>query len=383
MIRKEEGFSLVELLITMVIFVLTIAAATAIFVPLLTQFKQQSKMAETQIEGIVGLETLRRDIEQAGYGLPWNIPTGVAYTEASSSPASTYNDTVPNPPRAILSGNDAVTNTVIGTSDYLVIKSTIVGTNDAAPKWTYIVGKGDGTANVKTWGTTTDDFASTDWIIALIPSRGESEANQRILVNNGSTFSVKFGAGGSTVAANFAPALQYDKYLVYGVSNSTSISKLWMPFNRADYYINNTSSNIPPRCALGTGLLMKSVIAQADGSRSSGMPLMDCVADMEIIYGLDVNNNGNITYTNDISSIGTYSAQTIRDQVKEVHVYILSHEGQKDANYTFTGFTGACATCVMVGEFGLGNDFDLSVITDWQRYRWKVDTMVVHTKNLL
>ncbi len=96
----------------MVIFVFTIAAATNIFVPLLTQFKQQSKVAETQIEGIVGLDLLRRDIEQAGFGLPWNIATAVTtatYSEASGNvspltfPPSDYND-APDPPRAILSG---------------------------------------------------------------------------------------------------------------------------------------------------------------------------------------------------------------------------------------------------------------------------------------
>ncbi len=38
MIKKDSGFTLVELLITMAIFVLTIAAVSGIFVPLLTQF---------------------------------------------------------------------------------------------------------------------------------------------------------------------------------------------------------------------------------------------------------------------------------------------------------------------------------------------------------
>lgn len=76
----------------MVVFVLTIAAATGIFVPMLTQFKQQSKIAESNIENIIGLELLKRDIEHAGFGLPWNIPVGLTYQEASSSPASNYNE---------------------------------------------------------------------------------------------------------------------------------------------------------------------------------------------------------------------------------------------------------------------------------------------------
>ena len=79
--RREEGFTLVELMITMVVFVLVIAAASQVFTSLLTQFKQQNKMAETHIEGAVGLGILRHDLEHAGYGLPWNM-NGIVYAEA-------------------------------------------------------------------------------------------------------------------------------------------------------------------------------------------------------------------------------------------------------------------------------------------------------------
>ena len=64
--KKEAGFTLIELLITMVVFVLVIAAGSQIFTGLLTQFKQQSKIAETNIEGTVGLEILKQDIGHAG-----------------------------------------------------------------------------------------------------------------------------------------------------------------------------------------------------------------------------------------------------------------------------------------------------------------------------
>ena len=75
--KSVAGFTMVELMVTMVVFVLAISAASQIFTKLLTQFKQQSKIAETNIEGIVGLDLLRQDIKHAGLGLPWNV-TGVA-----------------------------------------------------------------------------------------------------------------------------------------------------------------------------------------------------------------------------------------------------------------------------------------------------------------
>src|SRR4030066_284586 len=137
MIRREAGFTLIELLITMVIFILVIAAGSQVFTGLLTQFKQQSKMAETNIEGIVGLEMLRQDLEHAGYGLPWYGL--VAYSESATDPYGFNDSTTTAAPRAVLSENSATfigPNSTFDGSDYLVIKAVNVGRNDACNKWT-------------------------------------------------------------------------------------------------------------------------------------------------------------------------------------------------------------------------------------------------------
>ena len=269
MIRKQAGFTMTELLITMAIFVLALAAISNIFVPLLTQFKQQSKIAETQIEGAVGLEILRRDLEQAGFGLPWVIPAGVSYQEGSSSTTGTipvpndsaFNDATTNPPRPLASGDNEAG---LGGSDYLVIKATSVATNDAAMKWTEVVGTATGGSTVTIWDSPTDDLAPSDRVITIIPSRGGG--NQRILVNNGSAFYDQFSASNgdpSAFPSAFAPTTAGDVYLVYGVDSSINLR---MPFNRADYYIDR-GATLPPRCAAGTGILTKSLISQATGNR--------------------------------------------------------------------------------------------------------------------
>jgi hypothetical protein len=146
-----------------------------------------------------------------------------------------------------------------------------------------------------------------------------------------------------------------------------------MPFNRADYYIQRPAS-IPQACAPNTGILYKATINQGDGARNPE-PLIDCVADMQVIYLRDTDNNGTIdSKVNDISGL---SAKDIRDQVKEVRVYILSHEGQKDPSFKFRNST------ITVGEFGVGRTFNLSAtIAEWEKYRWKVSTLVVKPRNL-
>ena len=218
-----------------------------------------------------------------------------------------------------------------------MIKATSVADNSAAMKWTQVIGAAGGGSTVRIWGSSTEDLNSTDRVIAIIPSRGTS--NKRVLVNSGTAFSTQFTASASSPTAfpsGFAPSTENDVHLVYGVDPSTDLR---MPFNRADYFIENlTSTTIPARCAAGTGVLMKYVISQANGNRGTGMPLLDCVADFQVVFRLDRDGDGTIddvtALLNDTS--GTpLTAQQIREQLKEIRVYILAHEGQKDVNYTY------------------------------------------------
>jgi len=367
MIKKEAGFTLIELLVTMVIFVLAIAAASQMFVGQLTQFKQQGKIAETNIEGIIGLELLRRDIEHAGYGLPWNM-NGANYSEAVNDAATAHNDTLfndstTNPPRAILSGNGIG----INGSDVLVVKAVNVATNDAAQRWTRL-----GTGDDKRNGLSGDNFANTDRVIVISP--GSTDANRRTLTLVNGLFNATYNT-----TLTFAPADNTETNIIYGVDDNTNLR---MPFNRADYYIRTPATNMPTRCATGTGILYKATINQSGGGLWE-LPILDCVADMQIVFRSDTNGDGIIdTSTDDLAGL---DAKAVREQVKEVRVFILAHEGQRNISYTFTNFTGAatCPTCIRVGESAvLGQDLDLSAITNFQNYRWKVYTLVVKTNNL-
>lgn len=380
----EKGFTLVELMITMVIFVLVIAAASQIFTGLLTQFKQQSKIAETNIEGIVGLEILRQDIEHAGYGLPWVIPAGITYSEASGSPANTYND-ASNAPRAIISGNNMTyssPNNIFNGSDYLVIKAANIATNNTAQRWTRL-----GTGDIKRNGLSGDNFENADRVIVISP--GSTDANSRSLSVSGTAFYTTYNN-----TSSFAPSDATDTRIIYGVDGDTNLR---MPFNRADYYIwrattNPSTDDVPDRCATNTGVLRKAVVNQSAGTFQGGIfPLLDCVADMQVIYQLDMNDDGTIgTQANaDGSSVSSSegataatvqatlaSASLLRQRLKEVRVYILAHEGQRDVNYTYPN------TVITVGEFGVGRNFNLTAITDYQNYRWKIYTIVVKPVNL-
>jgi len=409
MFSREDGFSLTELLVAMSVFLFIIAAATGIFVPLIGQFKQQSTLAETNIEGTVGLELLRIDIEHAGYGLPWSFQgSNINFNEAFSSPAASYNDGSPgfspaNPPRAIIGGdsvNFAGANSLFNGTDYLVIKSTVIGKSDTAQRWSYITAGG----NPRTWGS--DDLQDGEGVIVMRPKAGDTELKE-LIVGGGSFFTAY---SPTAFPAAFSPSRPTEGFLIYGVSPGIPLR---MPFNRADYFVHRFDEDgndiVPRRCAQKTGVLEKVIVNNTldseGGKLTNYLTLLDCVADLQVAFGIDTTSPPDRIidcYTNDPGTLlYPVNALNIRERVREVRVYILSQEGRYDIPYTLdlnaynTDLAPqiGCPTCIRVGEGNaspmncsgetvLGRDFNLTSIPDWQHYRWKVYTLVVRPDNL-
>ena len=400
MIKREEGFTLVELMVTMVIFVLAIAAASTVFTSLLTQFKQQSKIAETNVEGIVGLAMLKQDIESAGYGLFWNPnPLPINYSELNADPF-TLNDAPDKPPRAVASADNAV----FSGSDYLVIKSMNVARNDASEKWTmvqdpntvpYAPLSASNPGNPRVWTPATENLNAKDRVIVFA---GATKNVERALVTSVGAFYTTYD--NITEPNTWGPQDSNETRLVYGI-NSNTASVPVRPFNRADYFISRPA-NISKRCAPNTGILYKATMNQDAAGSFTQLPLLDCVADMQVIYGLDMSTNldqGMGTYTNaDGTVITNFNGQVttiasvkatladaaeLRNRLQEVRVYILAHEGQMDRNYQYPNLTLTYPVAPDLAA-GAGRTYNLaaSIGSDYPFYRWKLYTLVAKPMNL-
>jgi hypothetical protein len=379
-------------MITMATFVIVIASVSSIFLGLVNQFKQQSKIAETSLEGLTGLEILRQDLEHAGYGVPWNVEIDgdgdrndweqlLNYNEATGNPFN-LNDAPNNPPRAIISGNNvsySAPNDIFDGSDYLVIKAVNVARNDACKKWTTL--RSTGTRNwdpVRENVNRDDDGTINNNVRVITLAPGSTDADGQSLVTTTTapaTFFTTYDA--SLTATPWQPTDINETRIVYGVDSSTGLRR---PFNRADYLITTVDSDgtniTPQRCAPNTGVLVKATMNHDNNGTYTYLPLLDCVADMQVIFRRDINGDGTIDNTTDDISALALTAEQIRDQIKEVRVYILAHEGQRDVNYTYPN------NSITLGEFGLGSIFDLTGITNYQNYRWKIYTIVVNPNNL-
>lgn len=355
--RRNAAFTLVELVIAMSIVSVVLYAAINFFIVSVRQYKVQTKITETNAEGLLGLEFFRQDLEGIGYGLPWNIDNAVSYTERTGD-GSALNDgdgTAPDPPpRAVLSIDNAAF--TVNNSDYLVIKSGRVGMSDAAGKWTTLT-QSD---SKRSWTPGSENLAAGDYVIVL--ALGSTDANRRSLVVSGSSFSTTFNN-----TSGFVPVDPYSANIVYGIDNVQPVR----PFNRAEYYIDNTA--VPRRCAPNTGVLVKAVLAHdASGSTPALLPLVDCAADMQVVYGLDTNADGVVEAWSPDAPNGMTSA-VLRAQLAEIRVHILAQEGERDDSYTTP------SSAIFVGSQGVGRNFDVS---GYANYRWRQYSIVVKPRNL-
>ena len=361
--ENSKGYTLVELVVVMAIFIGVIIMTTSAFENILAKVSQQSKSAESQIEGIVGLEMLRYDIEHAGYGLPWSYQTNISVAEASASPVDgvvspDFND---NPagapsrmPRAIVCGSSTTGSTIRSGSsntnpgvDYLVIKSVLTPLGKSAKRWSYVNYSSQGGANVsyvKRWQSD-NDVRGNDRVITLFSTfTATGEMNKRLVMDGSNNFFYKIGTSDPTVVPSnsFRPADPTQMYTVYAIDDANDPL---FPYNRADYYVKMPADpkNRPTSCNPGTGILYKgTVVNKTGGGTFAENPLLDCVGDMQVILNLDMDEDGSPgtlasgdgSLVSSSEGAGAVNVQTtlgdaslLRKRLKQVQVYILTHEG--------------------------------------------------------
>lgn len=411
--HNNKGFTLVEMIVVMAVFMFVIIISTTSFENILKQSSKIFKSEETTVESIIGLELLRHDIQQAGYGLFWQA-SGVAYNadETVGDVQKQYNDGPNGPPRAIVTDSfkDDEAKYLPGT-DYLVVKATSVATNAASQKWSYLE-KTDyddedtilSSGKLKEWDNKVDNFVNKDNIIVLQRTTSNNDSNVILVTNNASTdFNYTNLKNGIDV-----PPAESALMTAYGVAND---KVLRMPFNRADYFVRKPAiAEMPDICSKNNkvGVLYKATVNHADGKLTE-IPLLDCVADMQIVLGWDLlagdcneGNDGQVdTWSNatrtaanlvtikDSASSCSAGASAIevdavmkdpkklRESLKIIKVYILAQQSGRDINYTG-------ADKILVGD-----DQEKSLVReyvfddDMKSYRWKVHRIVARPMNLI
>lgn len=386
---SSKGFTLIEVIVVMAIFMGIIIISSEAFNKIVSISSQQTKSVESDIQGVLGLEMMRLDLEHAGYGLPWGLSFTADFAEVPSTVADlappvdtqSFNDKALNStvsakdgrklPRAL----QAAASTADG-RDYLVIKSILAGISDASRKWSYVEGVG-ATSTLKSWGS--NDFAEQERVVTVDSRTKRLIATDSTAANfSYEITSAMLGSTPGPPPAGFRPGSDTDVYVVYGVSDNSNLAA---PYNRVDYYVKTPSAaaDLPARCAPGTGILYKAVMTHPGGGFQV-LPLVECVADMQVVFDLD-----GILYevSNGNNNIANLTAKEIRQQLKGVHIYIVAHEGGKDTRFSYSK-----GKDLNVGEENgvvYGRTLDLEALVGsagYKNYRWKTYKLVVNPKNI-
>lgn len=411
-----RGYTIVELMVVMLIFSIVMTLISVSFSRMIRGSGQLVKNAETDIGGLIGLELMRRDIELAGFGLFGSIPPDssgstsyFSYTEAPDhlklvnncldgcpqAKPSLFNDSTYADDRYIPRAYRVGNNVGYNSSDYVVLKGTALGTNKVSLVWGYL----NYTTTVVTppRDAESQQFRDKDRVIALKSGVAGGRAVRELVLKNPGGAAAEFSVSYvKPFPADFSPTDPGDSLLVYGVDvpdNTDSKLPLRFPFNRVDYYISRPDE-MSPTCALGTGVLYKTVITHGEPDYPhlprTILPILDCVADMQVVLYVDKNNNGEIDYHPDAEEL---NALETRNELKEIRVYILAQQGRRDDAYLFPVTDPERA--IIVGDRDLmknpddayGSIWSSSKMAttfgrNWRNYRWRLYTIVVQPKNL-
>jgi len=425
--HDKKGFTLVEVIITMAVFLVILMIASQTFNTIVTESIKLSKSEESNIEGVVGLEVMRHDLEQMGFGLPWGrLPGSTAtFTEADTSnwTADTTHyakmnesgDTL-SVPRAFV-GFDSFSDTAANLlGDFVGVKGSTLGRSKTSQLWTYIPYGNYSTASAResrpvAWPS--NNLAAGDKVIA-IRSNFNNPDDDHLLVENSGAFSFSYSPTTSTNQNNFLPTDSLQTHMIYGIGSSTST--LRMPFNRADFFVKIPDSLtaggsvLPSFCSPGTGVLYKATVNQ-DNGKYTYIPLLDCVANMQVVLGWSFNSGSEKLQ----DTIHAYSSMPdksfsippsvlaapgitlpatanddilgwlqdpsgIREHLKLVKIYLLVQEGKKDSRFTYP------ASSIVVGDQASG-ELTLTqryIFTNEQlKFRWKLYKIIVRPKNLV
>ncbi|WP_328745423.1 PilW family protein [Geomonas anaerohicana] len=415
--RNDKGFTLVEMVVAMAIFLFVILAANQAFQSVVASSTQQTKSLASNIDGIVGLELLRYDVEHAGYGLPWRFQSytgaisfrnlgGSANVEAEVAnealakgmDSASLNAVQSANIKAIdagtcgkeVNGSDATN--VGGGPDYLVLRSVLAplnrGAGDASRKWSYLNYSSSGGSNhsyLRKWNNA-EDLGANDRATAILSTFTSSGSEEKVLLMNGLDFEVRVGTNGALPAGDpFKPNDRSEVVVAYGIANSANAgSALRMPYHRTDYYLFRPAV-MPQTCNPGTGILYKAVVDQATGRFGTQYPLLNCVADLQVEFEYDAKDDGNISYLSG-ATLASLRAAEIRDHLKIVRVYLLVQEGKRDDSFNYPGDSiqvGDRARPTTSGRTLSAADMASLFTADWRKYRWKLYTIVTRPKNLV
>jgi len=301
--KNNKGVTLIELLITMLILGITISAVYLTYISVLGDFKRQTKLTETQIEKGLGLEILRLDLEHLGYGIASNTnDKAIEYDGTTLTIRSTINSTNQD------TFGYAIVDCIAGNNSSYRLDQVIEKIND------------DNTTKKR------------DFVVINLDNFS--------FIENRPNLNIK-------TQQLYTPCTDNATFMIFPYDNTTASGCTGQFCNKISYNLSTTQPL--DTCNPNAKNLLRKV------GTSNGTPIINCVADFQVRFILDNNNDGIPETTQSTLSI----PNSDMNKLKLINVYLLVQEGQKDKNYTSPN------------SYSM-DGINFSLPTGYENYRWKI-----------
>lgn len=363
---SSPGFSLVELMVTMTIFGILMTGVFQAYIAQMQSNAREYNIAESDIDRSVGQGIITRDILMAGYGL-----------------ADDYSGLVIATPWALQSTNSDTA------ADNLTLMGTALGMDSQqAQHWSYVqsVNANNIQFRPRQWQDETsavdsrENLSDDDMVIILEASTKRLFTDSAggwlfryVDTDNDPTDEDSVLVTGAGTNLNFSP-----------LSNGTVLYGLYQygqtvaaqPFYAVHYHLSSADGD---GCATGVKNLLRAE-SRTTIPTSGGDPIIPCVADFQVVIGLDTDNDRetDLWKNGGVSADATYDPARLNRSLRQVRVYALTQIGQRDNNYIYPSAT------IYVGDqslgTGMGRTFTLS--NEQRHYRWRVIRLAAVPRNI-
>lgn len=362
-----HGFTLVELMVGMALALITTVIIAQVVVNAEGQRRTTSSGSDAQVNGSVGLYTVSRDVQGAGYGLiSHSAALGCPITAKYGSAANLALTLAPVTITVNANGVPTLRTFSSGRSSFSV--PMVVKANHAAVDTSFTVNSSTGVSNGDTMMAIPGTWSSSNWCTVFqVAGSGANVLSSTVVPN-------------VTVTAGWNPASTASLMPTTGYPADTS------------YLVNLGSIVLREYTVASENLVMREL--QATGTWGADQVLASGIVAMRVMYGKDTSapKDGVVdqfdtttpTTADDWSRVlSVRIAVVARSEIREkVEVTIADPVWDVGTATTVSG-TAACSTGSSRQCLTLTIPKPNATDTEWQHYRYKVYDTVVPLRNVV
>ena len=372
--NKQNGFSLIELMIGMVIGLIAALVITNVLSNYEKQKRSTTGNSDAQTNGAIALYNIQRDIESAGWGLPTYgeklSPFLCPLSNVAASNTEINHDNVAGTPN-------------IGLSPVVISDGTGTNASDVISIRYGNTMKSGGTVKVTSPGTnvlTVDNNLGCNVGDTALVMRDVNPLPQFCQMTTVTALSAAaISPVTITLNATTAPAasLQFDEVACLGA------------WNEHQYAIGGAGTMLNQLTR--TGALNNAVFPAVNIPNAAPVAIVPDIVSIQAQYGItnDLLSNQVTGYVDATGGVwGAAITPANRNRIKAIRIAVVARSGLRELSPVSQICTGAAANLAKVciwnnSTIPTPTDVNLTGLADWANYRYRVYETIIPLRNMM